>query len=114
VRSILGAEAEAAQAFKPPPPELDEEDLRLLDDLDTAQAPPSTISLRELGDSEPGAAPRNVPPPRPRAAQVMPPVLPAPSRVAGRRVDDDAWLIRFTLAISLIGLLAIVLIALLR
>src|SRR5260370_42325695 len=32
VRSILGAEADAARAFRPPEPELDEDDLRLLSD----------------------------------------------------------------------------------
>ena len=36
VHAILGAEADAARSFRPPPPELAEDDLRLLDSDSTA------------------------------------------------------------------------------
>ena len=47
VRAILGAEADAARSFRPPPPELDEEDLRLLDGEPAASR--DSFSLRDLG-----------------------------------------------------------------
>ncbi len=66
VRSILGAEADAALAFRPPTPDLDEDDLRLLpDDGPISQSAGST--LRDLGESEPGMAPRRHAPACPQA-----------------------------------------------
>ena len=54
VRAILGAEADAARSFRPPPPELGEEDLRLLDDEPAASY--DSFSLRDLGNAEPSLA----------------------------------------------------------
>lgn len=115
VKTILGSEAEAARAFRPPPPELDDEDLKLLDDEET----PSSLSLRSLGDAEPGFAPRHQAPPPPRPAVVVPA---APSRsesttpapMTEQAEDDSRWLVRFVVVICTLGLLAIVLISLLR
>ncbi len=113
VHAILGAEADAARAFRPPPPELDEEDLKLIDD----SAPPSSHVLRELGDAEPAAAPLHRPPPPPRPAVIVPadafedlsPPLP---RI--QQTDDSRWLIRFVAVALILGALAILLIALLQ
>ncbi len=58
VRAILGAEADAARSFRPPPPELVEEDLRLLD-RDDPSSSRDGISLRDLGGAEPSMAPRH-------------------------------------------------------
>ncbi len=113
VRAILGEEAEAARAFKPPPMELQDDELRLLDSLDSVTAAPSHISLRELGESEPAAAPRTLPPTPPRSAVVMP-SLPR-NHPQSRHVDDDnGWLVRFVVLICLLGVVAIVLLILLR
>ena len=66
VRGVAGAEAESLRTFRPPPPELEDDDLRLLTDGD---GPSSLVtSLRSLGDAEPAAAP------------VSPPLLPLPAR----------------------------------
>src|SRR5208282_1409315 len=54
LRAILGAEAEAARSFHPPPPPLADEDLRLLSIADDTG--PSVLSLRDLGDAEPSPA----------------------------------------------------------
>ncbi len=64
VRAILGAEAEAARAFRPPPTEIEDEDLRLLGDVSTSA---DVLSLRDLGAAEPAVAPMHRPPP-PRSA----------------------------------------------
>jgi serine/threonine-protein kinase len=113
VRAILGAEAEQARAFKPPPPELEDDDLRLLPDPDPSL--PGRLSLRDLGDAEPGVAPLHRPPPPPRPAVVVRPtgqsgvIHPDPDPN-----DDTRWLIRFALIVGLLGLVAIVVIALLQ
>ncbi len=90
VKAILGAEAESARAFRPPPPELDDEDLRLLDDEERPGSAP-LISLRDLGDAEPGVAPLHRPPPPPRPPWSFPPRrlstttwTPCPARPPGR------------------------------
>jgi serine/threonine-protein kinase len=114
VRAILGAEAEAARSFRPPPPELDDEDLRLFDrdDSDIRDA----VALRQLGDAEPSVAPRHQRPLPPAAAVVRP----APSRetrsgrtaaTQGPRNDDSVWLFQFALIAIAIGLVAVILIA---
>ena len=106
VRAILGAEAESARAFRPPAPEIDDEDLRLLSDVT-----PNT-SLRDLGDAEPAAAPLHRSPPPPVPALVKPPRLPGhgPSRSGGR--DDFRWLIQFIAVAVVLGLIAILAITL--
>jgi serine/threonine protein kinase len=115
VKAILGSEAEAARAFRPPPPELDDDDLVLLDDPTS----PSTINLRNLGEAEPSLAPRHKLPPPPRPAIIRPydddsgqlPTIGQPSRSHG---DDRSWLLPFIAFMVAIGLLAILLIAVLK
>jgi serine/threonine protein kinase len=114
VKAILGVEAEEARAFIPLPPELQDEDLRLLDDDDRSSA---ASSLRDLGEAEPDFAPRHKSPPPPRPAVV----LPAPGRPdngelprLGSGESDSAWLVKFVIAVSILGLLAILMIALFR
>ncbi|MDG3002982.1 serine/threonine-protein kinase [Paludisphaera mucosa] len=106
VRSLLGSAAETAHAFHPPPPVLEEDDLRLL----TADSSPSVISLRSLGEAEPTPAPRRRTPPPPLKARYRP--LADPERrsvLAG----DSRWLVHFSLIALAIGLVAILAIALL-
>jgi serine/threonine protein kinase len=114
VRAILGAEAESARAFRPPPPELDDEDLRVILDEDGQSS--HSVSLRDLGDAAPAVAPMHKMPPPPRPAVVVKtlstwddsepmPTLP--------RADESAWLIRFIVAAVVLGLLAILIISLL-
>ena len=69
LRAILGAEAEAARSFHPPPPPLADEDLRLLSIADDTS--PSVLSLRDLGDAEPSPAPRHRSPLPPLPAAVL-------------------------------------------
>jgi eukaryotic-like serine/threonine-protein kinase len=112
VRAILGVEAETARAFRPPPPELDEDDLRL--GLEDDRPGSSVLSLRDLGDPEPAAAPMHRPPPPPRPAVVLPA---PPSRVIRTPVvaaddgDDAAWLRRFILVAVVVGMIAVLAIA---
>ena len=70
LRAILGAEAEAARSFRPPPPPLADEDLRLLSVADDES--PSVLSIRDLGDPEPSHAPRYRAPLPPLPAAVRP------------------------------------------
>ncbi len=89
VHSILGSEADAAHAFRPPPPELDEDDLRLLADEDGGSL---GSTLRDLGSAEAPPAPMHKPPRPPRPAVVLP-----PARSPGLpidHVDETRWLIR--------------------
>jgi serine/threonine protein kinase len=113
VRDILGAEAEAARAFRPPPPELDDDDLRLLAVEEGSST--SAVSLRELGEAEPAAAPvpSKLPPPsRPAVVVNRPAELPPlPRRQAGG--DDVSWLIKFTVFACLVGVFAVILLTLL-
>ena len=106
LRDLLGAEAEAARAFRPPPPELDDEDLRLLSDEGPDRP---ALSLRDLGDAEPTAAPYpRVPPPAVKAV-----VLPTGGRLtpgAGPMTDESKWLVPFVVITVTLGLLAILLI----
>jgi serine/threonine protein kinase len=104
VRSILGAEAEEARAFRPPPPELDDEDLRSLSsDSDSLSA------LRDLGDSEAAPVARRIQPSIARPAVAIPI---APRRESRRGFkQDNAWLLPFLIVVSVLGILAVVLIA---
>lgn len=103
VRALLGAEAEAARAFRPPAPELDEDDLRLGSE-DGVSLP--GISLRDLGEAEPSVAPRHRAASPPVSAVLLPP--------GDRRVrhDDSAWLYQVIAAAVVLGLIAILLITL--
>lgn len=107
LRAILGAEAEAARSFRPPPPVLAEEDLRLLSVADDSG--PGVISLRDLGEAEPSVAPRHrkLLPPLPAA------VRPRPEGPPDRMAGDARWLFHFTLIALAVGLVAILAIALL-
>ncbi len=71
VKAILGTEAEAARAFRPPAPELDDEDLRFFDGVAPGQPGPrgsSSFEIRQFGDAEPGTAPLHKPPQPPKPA----------------------------------------------
>ncbi len=106
VRAILGTEAEAARAFRPPPPEIDDDDLRGLA-ADPSGSNPGT-TLRDLGDAEPGTAPRRTPPTAARPAVVVPAVPDDGTRSA---LDDAPWLMPFVAVVCVLGVLAIVLIS---
>ena len=106
VHSILGSEADAARAFRPPPPELDEDDLRLLADDDGSSL---GSSLRDLGSAESPPAPMHKPPRPPRPAVVLPP---ARSRPRQSNADDETrWLIQFIAFALILGVLVIVAVA---
>lgn len=115
VSAILGTEAESARAFRPPVAELEEDDLRLLDEDDEAISP--IVSLRDLGDAEPSVAPMHKPPRPPVPALVL---LPGESKsrqaLPPRRgqSDDMRWLIHFVAIVIALGVLAVILIALAR
>jgi len=111
VHAILGSEAEAARSFRPPPPELLEEDLRLLDGEFAASR--DSLSLRDLGAAEPSMAPRHLSPMPPLTAVVRSASgRELPSQIAPRRPDGDTrWLVHFGIIAAIVGLLAIVLIA---
>jgi serine/threonine protein kinase len=115
VRAMLGAEAEAARSFRPPPPELDEDDLRLFDGDEASFR--DSVDLRGLGDPEPSVAPRHQQPLPPATAVVRPspsrearPPRTAPARP---RDEDSAWLFQFALIAIAAGVLAVILIAIL-
>lgn len=110
LHAMLGAEAEAARSFRPPPPPLADEDLRLLSVADDEG--PSILSLRDLGDPEPSHAPRYKPPPPPLPASVRSRPEAAPDRRQAAS-DDSRWLLQFSLIVLGLGLVAILIIALL-
>ena len=118
VKAILGAEAESARAFRPPPPELDDEDLRLLDD--GAPSSSASTSLRDLGEAEPGFAPvhRSPAPPKPAVLVNHAPTFREhrlPPLPGGRgRGGDSKWLIAFIVVVVLLGALAALVISLAR
>ncbi|MDR3618137.1 MAG: serine/threonine-protein kinase [Paludisphaera borealis] len=106
VRAILGADADSAHSFHPPPPILAEDDLRLLGpDSDSG---PSLLSLRDLGDAEPSAAPLHRSPPPPLAAKLK--LLPRQA-LDPTPAGDSRWLIHFSLIALAVGLVAILAIA---
>ncbi len=111
VRSILGAEVDAARDFRPPPPELEEEDLRLLSEEKLGSQTGNL--LRDLGEAEPGeVSKRRVPPPRPAVLvdKLAPPAVRVSPKGAYER-EDTAWLMPFIVVVCMLGALAIVLIA---
>lgn len=110
LRAILGAEAEAARSFRPPPPLLADDDLRLLSVAEDESS--SVLSLRDLGDPEPSHAPRYQPPLPPLPAAVRPRPEPA-TRAHHSATDDSRWLLHFSLIVLGLGLVAILIIALL-
>jgi serine/threonine protein kinase len=108
VRSILGAEAEEARAFRPPAPTLEDDDLRLLDDDGNG---PSMLSLRDLGTAEPAVAPMHKPPPPPVAAVMMAAGERRETPVAVHAIrhdgDEGRWLVQFVVVTILLGVLSI-------
>jgi eukaryotic-like serine/threonine-protein kinase len=112
VRAILGAEADAARSFRPPPPELAEDDLRLLDSVSAPSR--DEISLRELGGAEPSFAPRHQPPAPPMPALVRnKEAQESVHRPAQQPMDSDTrWLVHFAIIAAAAGIIAIVFIAL--
>jgi eukaryotic-like serine/threonine-protein kinase len=110
VHAILGAEADAAQSFRPPPPELAEEDLRLLAVEESVSR--DGISLRDLGVAEPSHAPRYQQPLPPLTAVVRPGSSRELPGGVGRGASQDAnWLVQFGIIAAILGLLAILFIA---
>ncbi len=115
IRSILGAEADSARAFHPPSPELMDDDLRLLNDEDRGNQP---ISLRDLGEAEPPAAPRHRAPAPPVPALVLLPgerkeAMAIPPRRSAED-SDSRWLMHFIAIAVLFGILAVIAISLIR
>lgn len=121
VRALAGAAAEAARAFRPPPPSLEEEDLRIIDEPGSSF---SLANLKELGSGEVSNAPMYRPSPPPRPAIVH------AAKGSGGRVEHQArsqpileeddtenaseidWtpIIRFSLGAVALGILAIAII----
>ncbi len=112
VRAILGAEADAARSFRPPPPELAEDDLRLLDGESTQSR--DQISIRELGGAEPSLAPRHQAPAPPMPALVRGKETPDSIHRSTHQTSDSdmRWLVHFAIIAAGAGLIAIVFIAL--
>jgi serine/threonine-protein kinase len=107
VRAILGAEADAARSFRPPPPVFDEEDLRLLGtELTTS---PDAISLRDLGTPEPSTAPRHQHPLPPLPVKIRSAAVPDPVALRRRPHEnsDLRWLVHFAIIALVAGLVAI-------
>ncbi len=114
VRSIIGSAAEAARAFRPPPPDLDDDDLRWIDgeaDPSRGPNPSGARSLRDLGAAEPPAAPMHKPPPRPKAAVLLDD---EPHFAPPRARDEGRYLIHFVAIALALGILGIILIAVLK
>ena len=107
VRSILGAEADAARTFRPPPPVVEDDDLRLVDSGDGAI---SLALLRDFGASEPPAAPMH----RPKRSS-RPAVLGSPksskSQSRTNLQDETRWLILFVIGTVGFGLLVVMIAA---
>jgi serine/threonine protein kinase len=111
VHAILGAEADAARSFHPPPPELGEDDLRLLAGDDSASR--DSVSLRDLGAAEPSNAPRHQQPLPPLTAILRPGgVRDHHGGVSPRtRNQDGSWLVQFAIIAAVVGFLAIIFIS---
>lgn len=108
VRAILGAEAETARAFRPPPPEIEDDDLRT---LEPSSGSFSLASLRDLGSSEAAPAPMHRPPPPPKVA-VSAPMPRASGRVSP--ADEARWLVLFVVGTTLLGLVVVAIAAFLH
>ena len=110
VHSILGAEADAARAFRPPAPEVEDDDLRM---LDLSEGSGSVVSLRDFGSAESPAAPMHRPPMPPRPAVVKPRPLPR-GRQPSSLQDETRWLILFVVGTIGFGLLIVLIAAFLH
>ncbi len=116
VRSIIGSAGEAARAFRPPPPDLDDVDLRFLSvEAKSTEGTPSLVanSLRDLGAAEPPVAPMHKPPPPSRLAVVVPMISDGATHRFKVR-DERQRLAHFIAIALLLGVLGIVLLVVLR
>ena len=95
---LLGQNAEAARAYRPPAPQIEENDLRVFDDE-------SGGSLRDFGSAEPAPAPRR----KVNSATVSAVVLPSGGRVVK---GESRWLSHVIALAVVLGLLAILAITL--
>ncbi len=122
VHALIGAEADAARALRPPPPELGEEDVRLSSGPDSG---PAVDLLRGLGEAEPPDAPMHRAPPPPRPALILDEepdseddldVFGPPAnrlRTAPNSAADMRWLLKFSVIAFILGVIAILIITLL-
>jgi serine/threonine protein kinase len=115
VKAIVGADAESARAFRPPPPELDDEDLRFIDPRKGHSS--ATSILRELGNPEPAPAPFPKPAPAARPALIVdasaePGLL--PPRLDEPFEDSNVWLVKLVAGLCVLAAVAAVLFAWLR
>jgi serine/threonine protein kinase len=106
VHSILGSEADSASSFRPPAPEIDDDDLRLLSDDDGGSL---GSSLRDLGSAEAAPAPMHKPPKPPRRAVLLP--LPRSGSSRNAQMDEARFLVRFVAVALILGVLVIAIIA---
>ncbi len=109
VHAILGAEADAARSFRPPAPEVDDDDLRVFDKKDGSS---SGLSLRDFGASEAPVAPMHRPPPVPRTAVIKPHPTPL-KRTRISQNDEMKMLVYFVIGSVAIGTMIIVIVAIL-
>ena len=112
VIAIMGTEAEAARAFRPPVPQLDDDDLRLF--TDESKSMPG-LSLRDLGDAEPSVAPRPRVQPLSLPAIILPPTDPrsiASTTGSSKSLDSSRWLFQFIAVAIVLGLVAVLVITL--
>jgi serine/threonine protein kinase len=112
VRAILGPASESAREFRPPPPELDDADLRWLDA--EAKSPPdgspaAPRSVRDLGSAEPTAARSRRPPRSPKPALVIPEEDLDPVALPYYRRSESQRLAHFIAIVLMLGLLGIIL-----
>jgi serine/threonine protein kinase len=113
VRSLLGADADSARAFRPPPPRLEEDDLRLFDERPEGSGVASSI----LSEAEPVPAPRRPPIPTPRPALTRDDEisgLPVPGTTPEPATGSPVWWIKWIAALCVLAALVVALIALLR
>jgi serine/threonine protein kinase len=106
VHSILGAEADSAHEFRPPPPELDEDDLRLISDEDGRSL---GSTLRDLGSAESAPAPMHKTPPPPRPALLLPGSRSSAS--SPENPDELRWLVQFITIALILGVFVIIVMA---
>jgi len=109
VHAILGSEADTAHAFRPPPPELDEDDLRLLAVEETGGL---GSTLRDLGSAEAPPAPMRKSRRPPRRALVVKPGRANPEEPG--RSEEIRWLVQFISVALVVGVLCIVVVAILQ
>lgn len=114
VRGLQGAEAQSLRTFRPLPPELEDDELRLMDDQDGPSS--LSVSLRSLGDAEPAAVPVHRPSPSSRPTTGVPrttratPALPLPPSVS-EASQESSWLVPFIIVAIILGLFSILIIS---